>query len=188
MNDKMKHNMKYRLRKVLEQVDKGLAYVQKHPVAFERTVLIVTTVFATRSALKKFSPPNVVKVTVANPSTYLSNLVNGYETQTGAPIEILRNISAGPYDDVADAASVAHLEVRDLDIEDMNNGTLLGMIFNVKNHWGVKNTPLAVMPYQRFMEHVQAGFPLHEGAEKLLAENGGQSHFISVKEYLPTQS
>jgi hypothetical protein len=172
-DSKLKHNLKYGLRKVLETIDKGLAQVQKHPVAFERTVLVVTTVFVTRSAYKKFSPANVVHVTVPplKGGDYTSNVVNGYQTPTGAPIEILRTITPGPYDDIADASYVAHLEVTDNDLYDMKVGNLLGMVFNVKNIVGEKNTPLAVMRYEDFMDHVKPGFPIHESAEKLLAQN-----------------
>lgn len=176
-------------RKTLQTFDKGLKWMQDNPVVVERTALVIVTVILTRSAYKKFAPPAMPKLEALKAvDTYTSNVANGYETPSGGRIEILRTISPGFFDDVNDAEYVAHLEVRDLDIEDMNNGDLLGMIFNVKDHYGIKNTPLAVMPYQRFMEHVKDGFPIHHAAEDLLKENDGRSHFIEVPHSLFTQN
>lgn len=185
----LKENAKTAARKTLQTVDKGLKWAQDHPTLVERTALVVVTVILTRSAYKKFSPSSIPKLEAFKAvDNYTSNVVNGYETPTGGRIEILRTISPSIYDDVNDAAYVAHLEVRDLDIEDMNNGDLLGMIFNVKDHFGIKNTPIAVMPYQRFMEHVKDGFPIHHAAEDLLKENDGRSQFIEVPHSLFAQN
>lgn len=168
-------------RKTLETVDKGLKWAQDNPVIFERTALVVTTAFVSVSAYRKFAPRNIVNVTVEAPdNSYLNNVVNGYETPTGAPIEILRQISTSPYD-IDEAGRVLHLEVSDLDLRDMEQGFLIGMMFNVKDHNGIKNTPLAVMPYERFMEQVPETFPRHTSAEALIRENAGKSHLVSLK-------
>lgn len=151
-------------RKSLETIDKGLKWAQDHPVALERTVLVVGTIFATRLAFKRFTPTG--KLLVLSESLAV-------KPDNGITTQIIKSITPEPYP-TEWINEVFHLEVTDADMLDMNEG--MGMVFNIKNFAGVPNIPIAVVPYQGLMKTLLKGnpdFPLNETAEALLAANKG---------------
>jgi hypothetical protein len=163
-----KNKAKIAARKTLEAIDKPLKWAQENPVAVERIGLVLITAFMARSAYKKFAPQNVVRLSVPALKPTVNHLIDNIPVHVD--IQTVRPLSPYPLD-YSGIDCVRNLEVSNVDIKDMNDGNLLGLVFNLKGFDGVENTPLAVMPYTKFMTYAKAGFPIHESAEKLLAEN-----------------
>lgn len=144
--------------KTLQKISDGLKWAQEHPVALERTVLVVGTLFATRLAFKRFAPAS---------SGYVKYINNA------APkgMNILKSIDPPYYDD-ADVSEVFHLEINDQDLLDIHYGS--GLMYNIKNQVGRPNYPVAIIGYEGLMKSLNnwgVDFPKHALAEQLLSEN-----------------
>jgi hypothetical protein len=167
----IKTNLQNAGRKTLETIDKGLQWGQRHPVAVERTFLIVTTVFMTRAAVKRFAPTATIDVKL-----------NGIpKIFGGKPFSILESVSPAPvsYNHVH---SLTLLQLNDYDIKDLTFGT--GMIFNIQDKvaTGQENFPIAVVNYGRLRQLLEdTGLDTNAVADRLLESQPIMDEYFGAK-------
>lgn len=156
-------------KKALETTQKGINWVQKDATNFERTVLVIGTIFMVRGAYKKFSING--KDVAALVTVELPEDSYGVAMRDIPFVQQVQSFTPEPYD-YGLVERLYNLEVTDMDVWDMNQG--MGMVFNIKDLIpGKLNYPLVVVPYEGLKKALDKlpDFPTNYAVEELLKEN-----------------